>query len=220
MFCRPCNRKHHSLLHDPDKQKKRIETTNLTHVERCANRWTEKWKVHQTTTLASQQKLRHNLENKEKVKYYAILDNGSTISCVLDTTANGINAPKAIQCDLNVMHASDQSFINANWVRNIGRYNDGKPIFRLNYVHFITNWKFSDAPVQEFNETCATYSQLQHIKFPNLGNNKSQPLLGVDAKQFFHEREFLQGSTGTPFAIRNLLGWTKMGPKKRKAEET
>ena len=94
-------------------------------------------------------------ENKEKVECYAILDNGSTISYVLDTTANAINAPKAIQFDLNVMHAFDQSVINANLVRlDIGRYNDDEPLFRLIYVHSINNWKFSDAPVQELNETC------------------------------------------------------------------
>ena len=53
---------------------------------------------------------------------YAILDIGSLISYVLDTTANGINAPKAIQFDLNVMHAFDQSVINANLVSlDIGR---------------------------------------------------------------------------------------------------
>ena len=57
-----------------------------------------------------------------KMECYAILDNGSTISYVLDTNAHGINAPKAIQFDLNVMHAFDQSVINANLVRlDIGR---------------------------------------------------------------------------------------------------
>ena len=33
-------------------------------------------------------------ENKEKVECYIILDNGSTISYVLDTTASSINAQK------------------------------------------------------------------------------------------------------------------------------
>ena len=72
--------------------------------------------------------------------------------------------------------------------------------------------------MQELSETCATYSHLQHIKFPNLGNNKIQLLLGVDATQFILEKEFLQGPTGTPFAIRNL--WTITRPMKRKAEES
>ena len=119
------------------------------------------------------------------------------------------------------MHAFDQSVINTNLVRlDIGRYNDDEPLFRLNYVHSINNWKFSNAPVQELNETCTTYSHLQHIEFPNLCNNKNQFLLGVDAKQFILEREFLQGLTWTPSFIRKLLGWTITGPMKRKAEET
>ena len=152
---------------------------------------------------------------------YAILDNGSTTSYILDTTANGINSPKAIQFDLNVMHAFDQSVINANLVRpDIGRYKDDEPLLRLNYVHSINNWRFSDGPVQELSETCATYSHLQHIKFINLGNKKIQLLLGVDATQFILEREFLHEPTGSLFAIRNVLGWRKTGPMKRKAEET
>ena len=158
-------------------------------------------------------------ENKEKKECYAILDNGSTISYVLDTTANGINARKATHFDLNVMHAFDQSVINANLVRlDIGRYND-EPLFRLNYVNSINNWKLSDAPMQELNETCATYPHLQHIKIPILGNNKIQLLLGVDATQFILDSE-LQGPTGAPFPIRNLLGSTITGPMKHKAEET
>ena len=77
-----------------------------------------------------------------------------------------------------------------------------------------------DAPVQKINEACATYSHLQKIEFPNLGNNKIELLIGVDASMFFLETEFLQGPTGTPVAIRNLLGWTITGALKRKAEET
>ena len=160
-------------------------------------------------------------ENKEKVEWYAILDNFSTISYVLDTTANVSSAPKAIQFDLNVMHAFDQSVISENLVRfDIVWYNNDEPLFRLNYMHSINNWKFSEAPMQELKETCETYSHLQHIEFPNLGNNKIQFLLGVDATQFILEKEFFQGPTRTPFAIRNLLGWTITGPMKRKADET
>ena len=160
-------------------------------------------------------------ENEENLECYATLDNVSTISYVLDTTANGIREPKAIQFALNVMRTFDQSVIKANLVRlDIGRCSDDKLLFRLNYVHFISNWKFSDATVQELFDTCATFSHLQHINIPILGHNKIQLLLGIDATQFILEREFLQGPTGTPFAIRNLLCWTITEQMKRRAEET
>ena len=92
-------------------------------------------------------------ENNEKVECYAILDNGSPTSYVIGTTASCINAPKAIQFGLNVMHDFNQSTINANLVRpDFGRYNDSEPLFGLSYVHSINYWKLSDAPVQELNE--------------------------------------------------------------------
>ena len=126
----------------------------------------------------------------------------------------------AIQFDLNVMHAFDQSVINANLVcLDIRRYDDDKPLFRLNSVHPSINWKFSNAPEQELNETCAIYSHLQHIKFPSLGKNRIQLLIRVDAAQFNPEREFLQGPTGTPFDIQ-VFRLDNNGTKKRNAEET
>ena len=54
-----------------------------------------------------------------------------------------------------------------------------------------------------------------HLK---LSDNKIQKLLGVDATQFILERELLQGPSGSPFALRNLLGRTITGPIKRKTE--
>ena len=79
-------------------------------------------------------------EKKENLESYATLDNVSTNSYVLDTTANGIKEPKAIQFALNVTRTFDQSVINANLVRlDIGRCSDDELLFRLNYVHFIGN---------------------------------------------------------------------------------
>ena len=45
-----------------------------------------------------------------------------------------------------------------------------------------------------------------------------QILLGVDATQKILEREFLQGLSESPFALRNLLIRTITGPIERKSE--
>ena len=161
-------------------------------------------------TLFGNDNRRHNC--------YAILDNGSTISYVLNTTADKVRAPKTSEFDLNVSHAFDESVMHANLVRlDIGKFNSGQPLFRLNYVHAVNNWTFNDAPVNDLNEACSSYPHLQHIHFPKLSDNKIQILLGVDATQYILEREFLQGPSGSPFALRNLLGWTITGPIKRKS---
>ena len=135
-------------MHDPDKEE-RTETTNLTDVELPLCKPLNK-KMNSTVDTPTYNpgftaKTRNQLEvisvtlfgeNNKKVESYAILDNGSTISYILDTTTNGINAPKAFQFDLNVMHAFDQSVINANLVHlDIGRYKNDEPLIRLNYVH-------------------------------------------------------------------------------------
>ena len=162
-------------------------------------------------TLFGNDNKRHNC--------YAILDNGSTISYVLNTTADKVGAPKTSDFDLNVSHAFDESVMHANLVRlDIGNLNRDQPLFRLNYVHAVRNWTFNDAPVTDLNEACSSYPHLQHIHFPKLSDNKIQILLGVYATEHILEREFLQGASGSPFALRNLLGWTITGPIRRKTE--
>ena len=108
IVCRHCNGQHQILLHDPDKQKKRSETANLTDVEPAVRTVEQKMKSKVDTptyNLGFPAKTRNQLqvilvtifgENKEKLECYAILDNSSIISYVLDTIAYGINAPKAI----------------------------------------------------------------------------------------------------------------------------
>ena len=54
-------------------------------------------------------------------------------------------------------------------------------------------------------------THLQHIHFPELSDNKIQIPLKVDAAQFIMESVFLQGPSGSPFALRNL-GWTTKSP--------
>ena len=150
---------------------------------------------------------------------YAILDNGSTISYVLNTTADKVRAPKTSEFDLNVSHAFDESVVQANLVRlDIRKFNSDQLLFRLNYVHALSNWTFNDAPVNDLNEACSSYPHHQHIHFPKLSYNKIQILLGVDATQYILEPEFLQGPSRSPFALRNLLGWTITGPIKRKGD--
>ena len=162
-------------------------------------------------TLFGNDNKRHNC--------YAILDNGSTISYVLNTAADKLRAPKTPKFDLNVSHAFDESVMHANRVRlDIGKFNSDQPLFRINYVHAVSNWTFNYAPVNDLNEACSSYPHLQHIHFPKLSDNKIQILLGVDNTQYILECEFLQGPPGSPFALPNLIGWTITGPIKRKSD--
>ena len=173
------------------------------------------------TTLVFHQEQRNQLQmipvtvfgnDNKRHNCCAIMDNGSTISYILNTTADKVGAR-------NSSHAFDETVMHANLVRlDIGKLNSYQPLFRLNYVHAVRNWTFNDAPVNDLNEACSSYPHLQHIHFPKHSNNKIQILLGVDATQYNLERDLLQGPSGSPFALRNLLGWIITGPIKRETE--
>ncbi|XP_075258443.1 uncharacterized protein LOC142350477 [Convolutriloba macropyga] len=76
--------------------------------------------------------------------FYAILDNGSTISYVLNTATDKVRAPKTSEFDLNISHAFDESVMPENFVRlDVGKFNSDQSLFRLNYVHEF--WSDSEA---------------------------------------------------------------------------
>ncbi|XP_075264413.1 uncharacterized protein LOC142356371 [Convolutriloba macropyga] len=229
VLCRHCNGKRHSLLHT-DRQKA-PESTNVTAIDLPMCEPLDQQDKNsdiptQVYNPGFPSKTRNQLQvipvtlfgnDNKRRNCYAILDNASTISYVLNTTADKVRAPKTSEFDLNVSHAFDESVMHANLVRlDIGKFNSDQPLFRLNYVHAVSNWTFNNAPVNDLNGACSFYPHLQHIHFPKLSDNKIQILLGVDATQYILEREFLQGPSGSPFALRNLLGWTITGPIKRK----
>ena len=92
---------------------------------------------------------------------YVFLDNGSIFSYVLNTAADKKRAPKTSEIDLNLSHAFEESVMPANLVRlDIGKFNNDQPLFRLNYIHAVSNWTFNDAPVNDLNEECSSYPHL------------------------------------------------------------
>ena len=185
VLCRHCNGKHHSLRHT-DRQKA-PESTNVTAIDlpMCEpldqqdknsdiptqvykpcfpSRTRNQLQVIPVTLFGNDDK-GHNC--------YAILDNGSTISYVLNTAADELRAPKTSEFDLNVSHAFGESVMNANLVRlDIGKFNSDQPLFRLNYVQAVNSWTFNNAPVNHLNKACLSYPHLQHIHFPKLSDNK------------------------------------------------
>ena len=63
------------------------------------------------------------------------------------------------------------------------KFNSEKSLFRLNYVHAVSNWTFNDVPVNDLNEASSSYPHTLHIHFPKLSDSKIQIVLGVDAPQ-------------------------------------
>ena len=103
---------------------------------------------------------------------------------------------------------------------SIGPHNATKPTFTLKSVYYVGALSFDAIDVNNLNKTCSLYNQLLHVNFPELGDNTVQILLGVDAFWKIAERDIRKGPTGTPYAVKNLLGWTFTGPLNKKSSSS
>ena len=71
----------------------------------------------------------------------------------------------------------------------------------------------------KLNKSCFRFDHLRHIAFPSLVDNSVHILLGVDAFWHIAEREILKVPVGSPYGVRNLLGWTITGPFHQKSSD-
>ena len=210
--CRECKRKHHTLIHE----NKRYEKTNaLCHELPLCEPVNSTDDLENLPPPPDFPHVRNELPMMAirvfgpncSFDCYALLDSCSSISYITNEMASKVNAPST-KAELHVKQTFDTSSLNANLVRvTIGKYQADTPMFRLNYVYAAGAFNFDTVPVDEINNVCTKYSHLEHISYPQLGNNKVQVLLGIDGLQYFSAREPLAGPSNSPMAFRTLLGW-------------
>ena len=86
--------------------------------------------------------------------------------------------------------------------------------FFLRYRTFIRLIKltFDVVSFKQLNIIFSEFNHLSHIDHAELDDDHTRVHLDVDAFCFFAERDIKRGPVGSPFAIRNLLGWTITSP--------
>ena len=84
-------------------------------------------------------------------------------------------------------------------------------LLTLPNFHSVEQTRFDIVNIKQRNKICSKFNHLSHINYPELEGNHVRILLFVDAFWFFAEKDIKRSPVRSPFAIRNLLGWTIIG---------
>ena len=153
------------------------------------------------------------LNGKTSNQCYAMLDNCSSCSYICKTTAEELNSVPKQSVDLKVHGAFSTDKNHSTLISlSVGAFNSTSVHFTLPNVYSVDKTHFDVVNVKQLNNICSNFNHLSHINYPELDNNQVRVLLGVDAFWFIAEIDIMRGPVGSPFAIRNLLGWTITGP--------
>ena len=159
--------------------------------------------------------------NGIKLDCYAIPDNCSSCSNILSKTAETLKSKPGKQLQLSVQGAFSKDKESFLLIRlSIGPHNATKLTFTLQSVYSVEALSFDAIDANNLTKTCSPYNHLRLVNFPELGDNTIQILLGVDAFWNIAERDIRKGPTSTPYAVRNLLGWTITGPLNQKSNSS
>ncbi|XP_075248454.1 uncharacterized protein LOC142341411 [Convolutriloba macropyga] len=80
------------------------------------------------------------------------------------------------------------------------------------YATAMEEFRMPRVQIEMLNEICRGHSHLQNIRFPLIRDNRIGILIGADAFTATVPRQFITGTTGTPYGVNTLLGWTLTGP--------
>ena len=110
--------------------------------------------------------------NGIKLDCYAILDNCSSCSYILNKTAETLQCKPSQQLQLSVRGAFSKDKVSSSLVRlSIGPHNATKPTFTLQSVYSVEALSFDAIDANNLNKTCSLYNHLRHVNFPELGDN-------------------------------------------------
>ena len=95
----------------------------------------------------------------------------------------------------------------------IGALYSSCPVIRIPvYATAMEEFRMPRVQIEMLNEICRGHSHLQNIRFPLIRDNRIGILIGADAFTATVPRQFITGTTGTPYGVNTLLGWTLTGP--------
>ena len=208
-----CGEKHHSTLH------RNQDKTAQRHTQKSNN-------INLENQVNAKSGLKNQLQfmpitlfnNNKAVPCYIILDKCSSCSYVLKCTADTLQCKSSRTVELSIRGAFSEDTVSSNLVQlHIGPFNSTSATFTLQTVYSVETLNFDLIDAARQNNISSRYDHLRHIAFPNLVDNSVYILLSVHAFWHIAMRENLKGPKGSPYGVRNLLGWTITDPLHQKS---
>ena len=190
--------KHHTLLHDSFAMKSDSKKSNV------------KTFILQGTGQVAVVPVQ--LKNGDEVlDTYAYLDNGSCQSLLLRSTATNLNLNLN---DIGKMPISGYHMtkeIDCAPVKIQIRPLQGEQSFEQIDVVAVPDLNMSPVDTKKLNRLCDSFEHLNHICFPDIGDNNVSIILGIDNLDLIHYKQIVKGPKNAPWGVETQLDWTCSG---------
>ena len=228
LVCKTCEKKHPSVLHDPDwkSKSKKHQTTSKE------NEKNEQERVNSGLTACSITDagdvpvnmgimpiwLYHKSEPEKRIKVYALLDNGSGGTFVKKETMKrlGIDGEDTTLL-LTTMHGTQE--IETKVVSGLVAVNCQEEDVHLDLPRsFVREQIPTDREEIPRPEVAERFHHLQKISgqlTPYMPDIEVCLLIGLNCPKALRPREVIHGQDTEPYAVRSILGWYINGPISR-----
>ena len=145
---------------------------------------------------------------------YALIDPGSTGTYIVEHISSFLSLATGKEYKLDVQFLSLSCSLSVSATSfDIAPYADNDNKFHVQHAFFTPNINLAPADTTELNDFCQNFSQLRHIKFPDINQGKIGVLLGTACVPFTLSLEWIRGAHNCPSGIRTEteLGWTVAG---------
>ena len=190
--CRECNKRHHTLLHDPD------YSAEVNHGSIQSRTYLQVIPITLTKGNIS-------------VKANALLDNGSDTTLIKSSLAKRLQlSGKNKKLQISNVLAGKQTF-NSEIVDFIISSEVNENEMPIDQAWVVDNLNINVCPYN-ISEIKEKYKHLKDIPFPKAVNKDVEILIGADAPEVLLHLEYVKGSSlKDPMAVKTLFGWTLFG---------
>ena len=140
---------------------------------------------------------------------YAYLDNGKCQNLLL------ISAASELEIDMNTVTKMPISGYHTTREINRSRVSvQIKPYSSQNSsivstdVLAVPDVNMTPVKTSELNKLCSKFDHPKQITFPNVKENQSCLIIGIDNLEQIYYSETVKGPKNTPWAVKTPLGWT------------
>ena len=152
------------------------------------------------------------LKNADEVlDTYAYLDNGSCQSLLLRSTATNLNLNMNTIGKMPISGYHMTKEIDCAPVKLQIRPLQGEQSFKQIDVVAVPDLNMSTVDTKKLNRFCDSFEHLNHICFPDIGDNNVSIILGIDNLDLIHYKQIVKGPKKAQWGVETQIGWTCAG---------